>query len=111
MNGIEKWEVIRDGFVGAAKSVLGWESRRQPDWFKENAPVLKELIDKKNLLFGRWLRSGENSDRQRYVAQRRVVAETVKMAKNEWLQEKAKSVLVLVNSLKVSIIDQFLLYL
>lgn len=48
INGIEKWEVIRDGFVGAAKSVLGWESRRQPDWFKENAPVLKELIDKRN---------------------------------------------------------------
>lgn len=44
------------------------------------------------VLFGRWLRSGENSDRKRYVAQRRVVAGTVKRAKNGWLQEKAKSV-------------------
>ena len=46
--------------------VLGLERRRQPDWFRESGPVLSELIDKRNLLFSRWLRSRRNSDRQRY---------------------------------------------
>ena len=92
VRGAEKWEVIRDGFVSTGESVLGWECRKQPDWFKESAPALEGLIKKRNLLFGRWLRSGRNSDRQRYVAQRRVVAGAVKKAKNEWLQEKARAV-------------------
>ena len=91
-SGAEKWKVIRDGLVSAGESVLGWETRRQPDWFKESASVLKELIEKRNMLFGKWLRSGRISDRQRYVAQRRVVAGAVKRAKNDWLQVKAKAV-------------------
>ena len=53
---------------------------RQTDSFRESGPVLIELIDKRNL-FSRWLRSGRNSDRQRYVAQRRTVARAVKRAK------------------------------
>ena len=78
LNGTGKWEVIRDSIAGAADDVLGWETRRQPDWFKESSSVLKGLIEKKNDLFGRWLRSGRNSDRQRYVAQQRKAATAVK---------------------------------
>ncbi len=89
LNGTGKWEVIRDSIAGAAEDVLGWETRRQPDWFKESSLVLKGLIEKRNDdLFGRWLRSGRNSDRQRFVAQRRKAAAAVKKAKNAWLQEK-----------------------
>ena len=44
------------------------------------------------MLFVKWLSSGRNSDRQRYIAQRRLVAGVVKRAKNEWLQEKARIV-------------------
>ena len=33
-----------------------------------------------------------NSDRQRYVLQRRKVTKAVKKAKNDWLQEKASEV-------------------
>ena len=54
--------------------------------------LLKELIDRRNLLFQRWLRSGRNSDRQRYILQRREVTKAVKKAKNDWLQEKASEV-------------------
>ena len=32
------------------------------------------------MLFGRWLKSGSNGDRQKYVSQRRVVAGAVKLA-------------------------------
>ena len=91
-SGTKMWEVIKDGLVSAADNVLGRESRRQPDWFKECGPILEELRNKRNMLFGKWLRSGRNSDRQRYIAQRRLVAGAVKRAKNEWLQEKARIV-------------------
>ena len=78
------WEVIRDGMVDAAEITLGWETRNQPDWFKEKGSLLKELIDRRNLQ--------RNSDRQRYVLQRREVTKAVKKAKNDWLQEKANEV-------------------
>ena len=91
-SGAEKWEVIRDGLTDAGQSVLGWENRRQPDWFKESASVLERCIEKRSMLFRRWLRSGRNSDRQKYVAQRKTVAGAVKRAKNDWLQQKAKAV-------------------
>ena len=91
-SGAEKWEVIRDGLTDTGQSVLGWENRRQPDWFKESASVLERCIEKRNMLFRRWLRSGRSSDRQKYVAQRKTVAGAVKRAKNDWLQQKAKVV-------------------
>jgi hypothetical protein len=73
LDGAGKWEVIRDSMAGAAEDVLGWETRRQPDWFKESSSALKGMIEERNELFGRWLRSRRNGDRQRYVAQRRKV--------------------------------------
>ena len=33
---LQKWETFRDGLVMAAKKTLGYEKRKQPDWFKEN---------------------------------------------------------------------------
>ena len=44
------------------------------------------------MLFVRWLKSGSNWDRQKYVSQRRLVAGAVKQAKNDWQQEKARLV-------------------
>ena len=43
-SGAEKWEVIRDGLTDAGQSVLAWENRRQPDWFKESASVLESVL-------------------------------------------------------------------
>ena len=40
----------------------------------------------------RWLKSGSNGDRQKYVSQRKLVAGAVKQAINDWLQEKARFV-------------------
>ena len=78
----------REWMVMAAEDTLGWETRKQPDWFREKGHL--DLIERSNSLFQRWLWSGKNEDRQRYVVQRREVA--VRKAKNEWLQEKARAV-------------------
>ena len=90
--GLQKWEAIRDGLMNAAETTLGHQKRNQPDWFKENETILRKHIDKRNLLFSKWLRTQHQSDRQRYVAQRRLVASEVKRVKNEWFQEKAREV-------------------
>ena len=44
------------------------------------------------MLFGKWLKSGSNGDRQKYVSQRILVVGAVKHAKNDRLQEKARLV-------------------
>lgn len=67
-----------------------WETRKQPDWFKEQGTLLKELIDRRNLLIQRSLRSGKNSDRQRYVLQRREVTKAVKKVGYRRRQMKRK---------------------
>jgi len=39
-----KWCVLRDCVLKAAKSVLGWEASKQPDWFVESYLKLSPLI-------------------------------------------------------------------
>lgn len=76
--GIVNWRRSR-----TAENVLGWERWKQPDWFRENIITLSEAISKRNRLFSKWLSMWHHSmhgcrDRQRYVAQRRVVVCEVK---------------------------------
>ena len=47
------WEVIESSMVSAAGSILGFESRKQPDWLKGSGVVLSELIENRNALFGK----------------------------------------------------------
>ena len=61
---LQKWETFRDGLVMAAKKTLGYEKRKQPDWFKDNETILQKHIDKRNLLFNKWLGTQHHSDRQ-----------------------------------------------
>ena len=60
-----KWELIRDSVMKAANDVLGCEGRQQPEWFRDNQPILQELITKRNSLFQRRQRTnnkGTNRD-------------------------------------------------
>ena len=56
--------------IKVASCILGYEQRKQPDWFKKNGPHLKKIIDERNILFSKWLRSNQHSDKQRYVGER-----------------------------------------
>ena len=91
-DGVKKWETVRGCMQQAAEKLLGWETRRQPDWFQENITILQQLIQKRNALFARWLKTKHHSDRQRYMAQRREVACEVRRAKNAWFQQKEHEV-------------------
>ena len=85
---MRKWSILRDSLTSAADKVLGWEKRWQLDWFKDNICVLEQMIQR-NMLFARWLKSHSQRDRQRYVTQRRAVAQQIRHSKNSWLQQKA----------------------
>jgi len=50
------------------------------------------LISKRNELFSRWLLSGSDVIRQRYLSQRSCVPSAVRSSKNKRLQEKAQSI-------------------
>ena len=43
-DGMKKWSILCDSLTSAAEKVLGWEKRRQPDWFKDNIRVLGQMI-------------------------------------------------------------------
>ena len=47
----EKWEVLRSALTDAAKSALGVEKRRQPDWFRDSANSLEPTLQKRNQLY------------------------------------------------------------
>ena len=48
-----KWELFRDDLRSSAEKCLGWENRRQPDWFKDNFEDLQKLIMNRNLCLQR----------------------------------------------------------
>ena len=84
-DGMRKLEIIRDSLTESATTILGYDKRRQPDWFQENIFTLKELIIKRNTLFAKRLKTHHNSDRQ-------MVAKEVKRAKNAWFGRKAQEI-------------------
>jgi len=87
-----KWCVLRDCVLKAAKSVLGREDSKQPDWFVESYLRLHSLIIKRNHLFQRWLRTQLPQDREHFVSQCRHVARMVREAKYDWYQQQAQLV-------------------
>ena len=54
----DKWATVHSALTKAAKEALGVQKRRQPDWFRECAGSLEPIIQKKNLLYLKWLRTG-----------------------------------------------------
>ena len=51
------WAVLKGGLLVSEKDVLGTDSFRQPDWFRDNDGTLKPLLDSCNALFAHWLQS------------------------------------------------------
>ena len=52
----EKWDVLSTVMCDAAKEWLGYEDRRQPDWFRESEVDLKPLFAERNRMHTVWLR-------------------------------------------------------
>ena len=50
------------------------------------------MINKRNVLFAKLLKTQSSQDRQRFVLERRAVAHELKRSKNAWFQQKAGEV-------------------
>ena len=44
------WTVLKDGILESGRNILGTDGRRQPDWFRDNAEVLKPLLNSRNAM-------------------------------------------------------------
>ena len=51
-----KWDALKNALCESAKAVLGYENRRQPDWFRESEADLRLLIAERNQLYALWMR-------------------------------------------------------
>ena len=80
---LAQWTVIKEGLLEASGEMLGWSSRKHPDWFIAAESILRPFIDKRNRLFSLWLRSGCHGDQQKYLMQRQCVDATVRTCKNQ----------------------------
>ena len=73
----EKWEVLRSALTDAAKSVLGVEKCRQPDWFRTHSPEEEPALPE---MAGKWS--------QHVFCRAR--SQAVRAAKNAWFTSKAE---------------------
>ena len=79
--GENMWEMLRDGVKKSAEKVLGWEKRRQPEWFRDSSVDLEiAYLEAQSFVF-EVVGHTPCRDRQRYVSQRRKVTHEVKHAK------------------------------
>ena len=85
----EKWDVLKGALCDEAKAVLGYEDRKQPDWFRENEAALRSSMDERNRLYALWLSTGRLRDRKKHAEARRYVRQQVRAAKDAWFQRKA----------------------
>lgn len=86
----EKLSLMRSAFVDAGNSVLGFEHRKHPDWYRDSAEVLGPLLKLRNRTYVTWLDTHKAADRSKFVEARRNARSAVRKAKNTWFQEKAE---------------------
>ena len=85
----ENWDVLKVALCDEAEAVLGYEDRRQPDWFRESGTSLRPLLVERNRLHSLWLSTGRERDRRKHTEARGSVRREVRAAKDAWFQRKA----------------------
>ncbi len=86
---VEKWDAVKSSWCYGAETVLGYEDRRQPDWFRESEEHLKPLVEERNRLYALWLATRRERDRKKHAEACRVARRAVREAKDAWFQRKA----------------------
>ena len=86
----KKWSVVKSALTNAAESALGFEVRRQPDWFNESEAIIQPALQRRNELYRQWLCTKGTADLQRFCNARTEARRVIRMAKNTWFQSKAE---------------------
>ena len=66
MVGLTKWDTLKSVLCGGAEAELGYEDRRQPDWFRDSEVDLQPLFEERNRLYALWLSTGKEIDRKKH---------------------------------------------
>ena len=86
----KKWTSVKSALYEAAEATIGREKRRQADWFRESAPTIRPLAQKRNALYNKWLSSGKVSDKDELKEACKKAQKAIREAKNNWFLLKAK---------------------
>ena len=60
----KKWTSVKSALCEAAEATMGREKIRQVAWFRESAPIIRPLLQKRNALYNKGLSSGKVSDNE-----------------------------------------------
>ena len=80
---------MKAGLCETAESVLGYETRRQPDWFRESEADLKPLLERRTRLYTLWLSTARERDRKKFAKVHSNARRAVQGAKDNWFERKA----------------------
>ena len=84
----ESKDEVECALLDAAETELGYENRKQPDWFRESEADHKPLVAERNRLYVLWLSTGHKRDKKKHGNAHRIVRWVISVAKNAWFQCK-----------------------
>ena len=85
----QEWAAMRKCVVAASSEVLGYETRRQPDWFRDSVDTLRPLIERKNAAHQEFLQKDTRDSKLVFRTQQRAVQRAVNAAKEVWIERVA----------------------
>ena len=62
----ERWGVMCSALLESVDELLGYEKRRQPDWFQKSVDELRPQPQQSNNAYDRWLALGKQEDLTRF---------------------------------------------
>ena len=68
--------------------VLGYQVKRQPDWFVESENVLKPVVGERRHHYKLWISSHKPSDYRNFNRAHRNARKAVREAKDAWFKKK-----------------------
>ena len=79
---------MKTALYDGAKTELGYEDRRQPDWFQESEKDLGSLFSERNHLYALWTSTGNEMHKKIYKAACKAARREMRAAKDSWFQRK-----------------------
>ena len=86
----DKWSALWDALKETADSVLGYEGKKQPDWYSESIDTIEPALKQRNECYQRWLATGRIKDHTKFAKAWASARRTVREAKNAWFRSKAE---------------------
>ena len=80
----DKWEEISRHLRDCSESVLGIAGRRHRDWFDESEPLITPLLEERNRLNAKYLRSRTAANHANLAAARSHIQRQLRELKNRW---------------------------